>query len=483
MNEEAPLAFPLERFPQRFAEWVEACSTATQTPTDLAGVLALSVMSAAVNGKVVAMVKRGWCQPLNLYAVVGLPSGERKSAVLAEATRPLYQHEDSLAETTAPLIVGARAKRTILQAAARDAQNAAVRAGGSNLVLNNEVVRLEQELAAHHVPVRPQLVANDVTPSGLARLLHEQGERIALMSDEAEIVSLIRRGIDLLLKGYDAHPFRSNRATSEPILLNAPSIVLGAAIQPDVVGQLVASSELETRGLLARICFVLPHSRVGKRNAHAQEIPSKITAAYGEAVRDLLQIRAEMETHQRPVPNVVVFDDEARSAIDAYQDSLERRLADGGDLESIRRFALKHAGRVARIAALLHVAKRGLTAPVDAEAVANATVLGHYFLQHAKRTLASPETNSVSMLATRILGWIQRSGMTFFSRKMCMDAVRAAHMRATDLDEPLQRLEHAGYIAPAAPPPRSGAGRPVGPYFQVLERAIREFANSANWQG
>lgn len=80
--------FPVDALPGWLADQVAGVAEATQTPPDLAGNVALAVLSAAAAGRAVVRARPGWEEPANLYTVVALPPGNRKSAVFAAMTRP-----------------------------------------------------------------------------------------------------------------------------------------------------------------------------------------------------------------------------------------------------------------------------------------------------------------------------------------------------------------------------------------------------------
>ena len=96
--------FPAGHLPPWLAQWVLAESQATQTPPDLAGNLALAEVGAALARRVRLVVRPGWREPANIFTVVGLLPGERKSAVFADATAPLVEYEQAEQERMAPLI-------------------------------------------------------------------------------------------------------------------------------------------------------------------------------------------------------------------------------------------------------------------------------------------------------------------------------------------------------------------------------------------
>ena len=94
--------FPTEVLPHGLREWVEAESHATQTPADLAALLALSVCSACIARRVVVEPRLGWREPVNLFTAVLLDPGNRKSAVFADAMKPLRELEAELIEAARP---------------------------------------------------------------------------------------------------------------------------------------------------------------------------------------------------------------------------------------------------------------------------------------------------------------------------------------------------------------------------------------------
>ena len=81
-------AFPVEVLPGWLGEYVAAVATATQTPPDLAGMLALAVLATVAAGAVEVQPRPGWREPLCLFVAVGMDAGTRKSSVFTALTRP-----------------------------------------------------------------------------------------------------------------------------------------------------------------------------------------------------------------------------------------------------------------------------------------------------------------------------------------------------------------------------------------------------------
>jgi hypothetical protein len=153
--------FPVDVLPDWAADYVRALSHATQTPVDLAAVLVLAVVAGSLAGKVWVQL---WEEPLNLYLVTVLPSGERKSAVMRAASAPVREYEAELRALSAPEIAVARNRLKIAEARLARAQGAAAKAEGPQReTLAAEADELARELLEIEVPAEPRLLADDAT--------------------------------------------------------------------------------------------------------------------------------------------------------------------------------------------------------------------------------------------------------------------------------------------------------------------------------
>ena len=95
-------AFPVEVLPGWLGEYVAAVATATQTPPDLAGMLALAVLATVAAGAVEVEPRPGWREPLCLFVAVGMDAGARKSSVFTALTRPVADFERDQAAAALP---------------------------------------------------------------------------------------------------------------------------------------------------------------------------------------------------------------------------------------------------------------------------------------------------------------------------------------------------------------------------------------------
>jgi hypothetical protein len=180
-----PPMFPVEVLPGWLAEYVAAVATATQTPPDLAGMLALAVLATVAAGAIEVQPRPGWQEPLCLFIAVGMDAGARKSSVFTALTRPIAEFERNQATAALPAITETATLRRIADQAAAQAEAAASKAPASQQEqAQAEAIARAAEAARLVVPPVPRWLVDDATPEALAGLLATYG-RIALLAPKA----------------------------------------------------------------------------------------------------------------------------------------------------------------------------------------------------------------------------------------------------------------------------------------------------------
>jgi uncharacterized protein DUF3987/bifunctional DNA primase/polymerase-like protein len=323
-------AFPLAAFPPWLGDQVGELARFTQTPCDLGASVALAVLAAAAGGRVTVEIRGSWREPVNLYTVVAMEPGARKSAVFAELTAPLLEAESLMAEHAGPAILEAETQRKI---ATRDAEKAALAAAGLDDKSKAEEAMAEaigkaSIAEAITVPVMPRLVADDITPESLASRLAEQGGRLAVLSAESGIFSIIagrytggQANLETFLKGHSGDMIRVDRKGRSPEYIPRPALTLGLCAQPAVLQAIAAMPGFRGRGLLARILFSVPPDMIGQRKIGEPATPQPIRDAYSQAVRDLTLTLAEWTD-----PAVLMLSPGAAALLLGAEQDIEPRL-------------------------------------------------------------------------------------------------------------------------------------------------------------
>jgi hypothetical protein len=475
--------FPVSAFPVWLADEVTETARFTQTPPDLAGSVALAMLSTAAGGRAVVEVRGTWREPVNLYTVVALPPGARKSPVFAEIVRPVFAAEAEMMAATRTARVEALTELSIAEKAADKAAHHAAAAENDKKNPNareaarKKAVELAKAAAAIAVPVLPQLVADDTTPEATASLLAEQGGRISVLSAEGGIFSTLggrysegKPNFDVFLKGHAGDPLRVNRTSRGPEDVPHPALTLGLCVQPEVLRDIARLPGFRGKGLLARPLYSLPPDLVGHRSVGEPGIPGHVRQAYDQAAAALARSLADLDE-----PAVLKLSPGAADLLLAEEEAIEPRLAaDTGDLAGIRDWAAKLIGHTARIAGLLHLAATfrdggGWDRPVSDETMKAAVEMGRYYLAHALAAFDHMGANLEYEDAQVILAWLERTLPARFTRREAhMGLSRARFPKAADLDAPLAVLEDHCYIRRDDEPlERTGPGRPPSPAYLV----------------
>jgi hypothetical protein len=481
-SEPTPLAarrllppFPVDAFPDWIAEQILAVSEFTQTPHDLAGSVALACLSTAAGGRATVEVRPGWREPVNLYTVVALPPGSRKSAVFSTMAAPLLAAERQLVEQTRPAIVHAELARKLAHSDADRYASTATHT--TNPEARAEAMAMATDAALHAddqtVPTLPRLVADDITTEAAASLLAEQGGRLAVLSAEGGIFSTLAGrysggtpSLEVFLKGHAGDLLRVDRKGRPAEHIEHPALTLGLALQPEVLRDIARIPGFRGRGLLARILYALPENTVGRRRIGTPAVPAQVMAAYGRHLQNLvLTLAATTE------PTLLPLSPDANHRVLHLERTLEPRLAPEAELGHITDWASKLVGATTRIAGLLHLATGARTSDISATTIDAAARVGHYYLAHALAVFDTMAADQLADDANAVLDWILRAERTRFTRREAFTGLSRARFRTVaDLEPALNHLTDHGFIrsGPAAAPT---GGRPASPSFDVHPRA------------
>ncbi|GAA5104006.1 YfjI family protein [Haloechinothrix salitolerans] len=465
--------FPVDALPLWLGEQVDAVAEAIQTPVDLPGCLALAALSTAAGGRAVAKVRPSWAEPVNLYTVVVMEPSERKSPVFSAMIRPIYALERKLREEAKEDIAEARVQRRAAeQLLAQAEKNVSTQHGNERDAALAEAVDAATDLAKMEVPSEPKLVVDDITPEAVATVLADQGGRLAVLSDEGGIFSIIagrysgQANTAVFLKGYTGTQLRVDRNNRPSELVENPALTLGLTVQPAVIDELGETAMLRGSGFLARILFAMPTSMVGHRKTRPDPVPEPVEHLYNDRLHTIAAALLDWTDE----PAALTFSPAADDLMAELQAEVETRLARGGPWRHIGDWGGKYAGQVARIAGLLHVAEHPHNAwehSISGDTFANAWRIGDYYATHALATFDQIGSDPALDNARRVLSWIERTQPTTFTRRDLFSALnRGRFRRATDLDAPLALLEEHGHIQHQPAPERPGKrGRKPSPTY------------------
>lgn len=468
--------FPIWCLPDWIAEYAASVADLTQTPVDLAGCLALAVLAVAAGGNTI--VNAGaWCEPTNLFLVMVLPPGNRKSEVYKAMTAPIRAAENTLIELARPLIATALVERRVAEAKAKRAEEAAsAHPDDRDLIADASAAQIDLDNAA--VPAEPALFGgNDSTVEKVTSRLAEQNGRYAVLAPEGGKLFSIAGGrysgspdIGVFLSGHAGEEIRIERQTRASERIDAATLTVGVCLQPGVLAGLGDTPEFREQGLLGRLLISMPESMLGYRSARPDPIQPHARATYERTLNELvLSLRRHGDPEGTPV--TLTFTSEAQQAVIGLLETIEPRLRPGtGDLAHMTDWAGKLAGAVVRIAALLHLAKHlrdGYSQPIDSTTLQEAVQLGEYFTAHAQAAYDAIGADPAVNHARTILDWARRNGIArFTARDLMRGPMKGGKVRkVADLEPALRVLETHGWTRQI--PGRSAGGRPTAPAYDV----------------
>jgi hypothetical protein len=457
--------FPTHALPDVLRQWVEEESHATQTPADLAGLLALAVCSAGIARRIVVEPRHGWREPVNLYVAVLLEPGNRKSAVFSDATKPLRELEDERIEAARPTVAREQSDRRQSEARLKRLEKQAADNGDAET--RRDAGDLAAELAEQPEPVLPLLLVDDATAEKLGMILAEQDGRIASMSPEGGVFDLMaglysKNGapqFGVYLMGHSGDNLVTDRVSRKRVRVERPALTCAYAIQPAVIEGLAKNAAFRGRGLLARFLYAAPQSWIGRREIAPKPVSDSTRDAYRHVVRTLADVDAD---------TALRLADVAAAALCDWEAEIEAMLGDGGQMEIMRDWGAKLAGATLRLAAVLHCVEHGPQGSIDEGAIASAIEIARYLIPHAEAvlTMMQAQEDSADDDARYVLRWIVRHHRTDFTKTEAQHHGKRRFPKADDIDPALAELVRRGYIRPK-PAEVSGPGRPPSPSYDV----------------
>ncbi len=458
--------FPTHVLPAPLRQWVEAESHATQTPADLAALLALSVCSSCLARRVVVEPRPGWLEPVNVFTAVLLEPGNRKSAVFADAIKPLRELESELVESVRPAKARAQSERRQKESRMKKCEKRSAEQDDSEA--RDEAFVLAEELAGEPEPDLPRLIVDDATAEKLGIMLAEQGGRIASMSPEGGVFDLMaglysKSGIPqfgVYLMGHSGDDLVTDRVGREGVRVERPALTCAYAMQPAVIKGLADDNPaFRGRGLLARFLYAAPRSWIGRRQIAPEPVSDVTRDSYRQLVRRLADVKEEYVLCPTPA---------ARASFERWEAEIENLLADGGQMELTRDWGAKLAGATLRLAAVLHGVEGGLVRPIEERTIAAAVEIARYLIPHAEAMLNMMEATegSADSDAQYVLRWIKRHGLRQFTKRDAQQHGKRKFPKADDIDSALAELERRAYIRPK-PVEVTGPGRRPSPTYEV----------------
>jgi len=397
-------------------------AASTQTPPAMAVMTALAVVAAVVQRRFeVAPYGDEYREPLAFWGMVVLGPGNRKTAVHKALTQVIVDIEKREGDRLRREISRVAAERDVitkrmdtLKMAAGKEDDAKVREQ-----LQNQIAELRDGMPDELFA--PRIFTGDITAERLQQLLVEQGERIAVLSDEGGIFNIMggaysggMGSLDVFLQGHAGSAMRVDRA-GRLAHLDRPCLTIGLALQPGILQDTGKARKFRDSGLMARFVYVVPRSTVGVRDVRARiAIDDDARRRYETGIDALHQGTERRVAAAKALP----FTAAAREHwLDLCED-IERRQGEGGRYAHMADWTSKLPGAAARIAALLALAEHGTDlAEVPEASLRRAVQLARLLVPHAEAAFALMGASDGEADAHAVLAFLQRHELQTIVRR------------------------------------------------------------------
>ncbi len=419
--------FPASILPERFRHLIEMIAESTQTPIDASGITLLSVLSAAAAKKFVIKPFRNGShtEKTNLYTLVSMRSGERKSAVYNLLAEPLIKYQ-------------------------QDAQTAYCK---------------KHEGVAEDQLKPPTYLTDDVTPEKLIGLMKENNEQMAMLSSEGGLFDNLNGrysslpALDIYLKSFTGDYMTVHRIGRPSETLYEPILTIGLFVQPGLLQGLPA--RLVERGFLGRFLYATPEP-LGIRKI----VPTPIDRDQLDFYCGKIQI---LMNHKTEAASCLYLEEAAEQTWLDFAEKHEYRLNGSDEFthHSMRSWAERFPGQMLRVVSLLHIAEHLQTtdslekmpAEISVETLNRLIQHSEYFVNHARIAFGAMKSDSRLDDAKYLLSIIVADKEEVIKKQELWKKTKGKFATAYNLDRTLSVLADHGYIRTIETPSPSGLGR------------------------
>lgn len=422
-----PAPYPVAELGPVIRPAAEAIRRVIQAPDAVCAASLLAAASLATQG-LADVHMDGRVYPLSLWLLTIADSGERKSAVDAEAMRGARDVERD------------RYKRfdeeTTQHEAAAEQWNARRDAcrkeckGGAGLA-----AKLSELGSAPEPPLKPSLIVADFTAEGLAKLLKDGRPSVGAFTDEGGLVfgghgmtkETVTRTAATLSKLWDRGELDRIRASEGATKLYGRRLAMHLMVQPIIAERALGDAILSGQGFLARCLLSWPNGTAGTRSYVAESLRENPALAQftsrtsellkrelplAEGTRNELSLRALTLTANAKVKWVEVYN------------AIESAEGPNGKFAACKTWASKAAEQCLRIAGVLTLVEDPDTQLIEADTIGRAGEIALWHLHEALRLAGTAELSPEIRDAEAVLAWCHEKGLTLLHSRAALNGGR-----------------------------------------------------------
>lgn len=364
--------------------------TCTQAPLAMCAASVLSAANFTAASLFDVELWGGTIKPVNLFILTQGVSGERKSSVDRLAMTGIQRWQENLV-----------AEQRISESD-NGAEKARDNAQNPPYVINSDgtLQGIEIGLATEHPT---QILSSDEGGrflGGYAFQKEQFQSTISGLSNLWDGKPIVRR-----LKG-------NKKTNGELTVIDGARLCIHLLAQPVVIQPFMESGLLQGQGLAARFLFHAPKSTIGTRietiESFRKPALSGAVAAFAEKLVALLSNSERRDPLTKNVDRqVLTLSDAAMQAYVTFQNGLECRQGEKGELRPYINLVNKFSEQAGRIAATLSVMQQEASISIDCMLAGIA--IANYFLDETIRLAQSASVSAEQIAAENLANWLTGS--------------------------------------------------------------------------
>lgn len=359
MNRPPLKVFPANAFYNSVSNAFHEVCTNLQAPAGLIAGAFLTGLSICAEGDVDVMHPTGQVGPPTLYIGTIADSGERKTATDKIVLAAVYARDAKEASEHKSAIAIHRADMRYWTAKDAALQRKLVKAIDKGDDTDQLLRQLKEHAKAEPIfPQRNRLVYQSITERPLLEALHGDGRCIAIMSDEGSIVLSggATNKMTTLNKAWDGPSLLTLDRADDSIEARDPRVTVSFMIQEKLFEEFMRKRGVAAResGFLARFLVCWPASTQGFRLMQLDEPVWYHLRKFHQRMDELLEATATRRKAGDNARTLLYFSPEAKELWVNVQNTIEPKLQQGGELQSVRDFASKSMEIAGRLAACMH---------------------------------------------------------------------------------------------------------------------------------
>lgn len=407
-----PEPFPVEALGNILEPAALAIHDKIQAPLAMCAQSVLAAAALAVQGHANVRLPYGQSRPISEFFLTIAFSGERKSAVDAEALAPIRQREAELRD-----LYSAEMPSYLNDKAAWDS----VRTGITKKKDNRSAMKAALDLLGPEPPppLVPLLTCAEPTLEGLIKLLAVGQPSLGIFASEgaqfigghgmlAEAKLRSAGGISNL---WDGELLRRVRSGDGITILGNKRVSMHLMAQPDVASHFLTDPVLQDQGLLSRFLIVSPSETSGTRFVRDVHPATEASLKrYQAQLLKILQTPAPLEPFSKNSlePRELPLSYDATTLWNKFSDYIEARNGSTGELAPIRGLANKLAEHAARLAAVLTLVRDISAEEIHSEDMASGINLAQHYAGEALRLWGASRLPDNIRIANTVLEWARQ---------------------------------------------------------------------------